>query len=366
VGGDAARDRGALGGGESRTGRAAMTIPVIDIAAARRGDARAKRAAAAAIDAAARGIGFFAVAGHGVHDALYREARDAALEFFALPIDEKQRVSRPSREESRGYAALGGEGLGRGFGGAAPHDLKESFAIGPVDRWPAAAMGEHAYPHYTPNVWPSRPAALRGAWERYYREQRRLADDLLRLLAIGLGVAEDTLVAFTDRCYSNLRAQHYPAVTAPPVPGQLRSGAHTDYGAITVLRGDAGVSGLEVQPVEGGWLPVRFDEDTCVINLGDQLAMWSNDVWRSTLHRVVVPDDEAARGAGRLTLGFFHMPNADATIACLPGCCGAERPARYPPVSAGWHKRLKFALSNGLDDVVAAAPESARRAVVSR
>ena len=343
-----------------------MTIPVVDLAAARRGDAGARRAAASAIDAAARGIGFFAVAGHGVPDALYREARDAARAFFALPHDEKLRVSRPSREESRGYAAVGGEGLGRGFGGAAPHDLKESFAIGPVDTGPAHAPGEHAYPHYTPNVWPERPSGLREAWERYYREQRRLADDLLRLLALGLGVPEDTLVAFTDRCYSNLRAQHYPPLEAPPVPGQLRSGAHTDYGAITVLRGDAGVSGLEVQPAEGGWLPVSFVDDTYVVNLGDQLAMWSNDLWRSTLHRVVVPDGEAARGAGRLTLGFFHMPNADATIACLPDCSGPDRPARYPPVSAGWHKRLKFALSNGLDDVVAAAPESARRAVVAR
>lgn len=343
-----------------------MTIPVIDLAAARRGDAGARRAAARAIDDAARGIGFFAVAGHGVPAALYRDACGAVLEFFALPPDEKLRVSRPTREESRGYSAMGGEGLGRGFGGAAPHDLKESFAIGPVDTWPASVLGEHAYPHYTPNVWPARPARLRETWERYYREQRRLADEVLRLLALGLGVAEDTLVAFTGRCYSNLRAQHYPPLPAPPVPGQLRAGEHTDYGAITVLRGDAGVSGLEVQTADGDWLPVTFVEDTCVINLGDQLAMWSNDLWRSTLHRVVVPDGEAARGTGRLTLGFFHMPDADATIACLPRCSGPDRPPRYPPVSAGWHKRLKFALSNGLADVVAAAPESARRAVVPR
>lgn len=343
-----------------------MTIPVVDLEAARRGDTRARRAAAAAIDRAARGVGFFVVAGHGVPAALYDEARGAALEFFAQPAADKLRVARPSREESRGYAAVGGEGLARGLGGEASYDLRESFAIGPVDRWPASVLGEHAYPHYTPNVWPERPARLRPVWERYYREQQRLADEILRLLALGLGAPEDTLVAFTDRCYSNLRAQHYPALTAPPAPGQLRAGAHTDYGAITLLRGDPGVSGLEVQSVGGDWLPVTFVEDTCVVNLGDQLAMWSNDVWRSTLHRVVVPDDEGARAVGRLTLGFFHMPNADATIACLPHCSGPDRPARYPPLSAGWHKRLKFALSNGLDDVVAAAPESARRAVTRR
>lgn len=344
----------------------AVTIPVIDLAAALRGDAGARRAAAGAIDRAARGIGFFAVAGHGVPAALEHDARAAVLEFFAQPLADKLRVSRPSPEESRGYAGIGGEGLARGLGGEAPHDLKESFAIGPVDSWPATVLGEHAYPHYTPNVWPERPARLRAVWERYYRAQWRLADEILELLALGLGVPEDTLVAFTDHCYSNLRAQYYPPLTDAPAPGQLRAGAHTDYGAITVLRGDAGVSGLEVQSVAGDWQAVTFVEDTYVINLGDQLAMWSNDVWRSTLHRVVVPDDEPSRTVGRLTLGFFHMPNADATIACLPHCSGPDRPARYPPLSAGWHKRLKFALSNGLADVVAAAPESARRAVMRR
>lgn len=341
-----------------------MSIPVIDIAAARRGDLQARRSAAHAIDRAARDIGFFTVAGHGVADALYREACDAVLEFFARPLDEKRRYGRPTREESRGYAAMGGEALGKSLGAQAPFDLKESFAIGPVDRWPDSVLGEYAYPHYTPNRWPEHPARLREVWERYYREQWRLADDILRLLALGLGAPEDCLVRLTDHCYSNLRAQYYPPVATPPAPGQLRAGDHTDYGAITVLRGDPSVSGLQVQTTDRAWLPVTFVADTFVVNLGDQLAMWSNDVWRSTLHRVVVPDDAAARAQGRLTLGFFHMPNADATIECLPQCSGPDRPRRYPPVSAGWHKRLKFAMANHLDDVVAMAPESARRAVV--
>ena len=340
-----------------------MTLPVIDIGTARRGDARARRAAAAQIDRAARETGFFAVSGHGFSTALYRDACEAVLEFFALPLQDKRRCSRPSREESRGYAAMGGESLAQSLGAVAPHDLKESFAIGPVDHWPASMLGEFAYPHYTPNVWPEHPARLQPVWERYYRESWRLADELLRLLALGLGAPEDSLVAHTGHCYSNLRAQHYPPVTGVPAPGQLRAGAHTDYGAITVLRGDPGVSGLEVETVDGAWMPVSFVEDTFVVNLGDQLAMWSNDVWRSTLHRVVVPDDATSRARGRLSLGFFHMPDADATIDCLPQCSSPERPRRYPPVSAGWHKRLKFALANGLADVVAAAPEEARRAI---
>jgi isopenicillin N synthase-like dioxygenase len=343
-----------------------MAIPIIDIAAARRGDTAAKRAAAVEIDRAAREIGFFAVSGHGFSDALYRDACASVLAFFDRPLEEKRLSARPSREESRGYAAMGGESLAKSLGAVAPHDLKETFAIGPVDTFPASLLGDFAYPHYTPNVWPAHPPGMRAIWERYYRESWRLADDILRLLALGLGAPERCLVDKTDHCYSNLRAQYYPPVGAAPAPGQLRAGAHTDYGAITVLRGDPGVSGLEVETAGGEWLPVSFVDDTFVINLGDQLAMWSNDVWRSTLHRVAVPDDAASRRTGRLSLGFFHMPNADASIECLPNCSGPERPAKYPALSAGWHKRLKFALANGLDDIVAAAPDEARRAIALR
>jgi isopenicillin N synthase-like dioxygenase len=343
----------------------ATALPLIDVSCVRGHDAGAKRAAASAIDAAARELGFLAVVGHGVPDSLFAAAMDKAREFFALPETAKRACARPSREESRGYAAMGGEALGKSLGAAAAYDLKETFAIGPIDIYAPEELGEHAYPHYTPNVWPAELPRLRPVWEAYYREMQRLADDLLRLLAIALDQPESMLVAKTGRCYSNLRAQHYPPLAVPPRPGQLRAGAHTDYGAVTVLRGEAHADGLQVEVAPGEWRDIVFPEGAYVVNLGDQLAMWSNDRWRSTLHRVAVPEDAGTRGRGRLSLGFFHMPDAAATIECLPNCASPERPARYPPVSAGWHKRLKFAMANGLDDVVASAPESARRAVAA-
>jgi isopenicillin N synthase-like dioxygenase len=341
-------------------------LPLIDISGVRGGDRAAKRRAAQALDDAAKEIGFLAIVGHGVDETLFVDAMDVSREFFALPEEAKRACARPSREESRGYAAMGGEALGKTLSGAAIHDLKETFAIGPIDEFPAVLLGDHAYPHYTPNVWPNAVPRMRRVWEAYYREMWRVADDLLRLLAIALDQPEAMLVDKTDHCYSNLRAQHYPPLAAPPAPGQLRAGAHTDYGAVTVLRGDAGAAGLQVESSPGVWRDVRFPKDAYVVNLGDQLAMWSNDRWRSTLHRVLVPTDEAARANGRLSLGFFHMPNADAVIECLPNCATQARPPRYPPISAGWHKRLKFAMANGLADIVAQAPESARRAVTLR
>ncbi len=343
----------------------AAALPLIDVSCVRGRDASAKRAAAAALDAAARELGFLAVVGHGVPENLFAAAMDEARAFFALPEPTKKACARPSREESRGYAAMGGEALGKSLGTEAAFDLKETFAIGPIDAYAPEDLGEHAYPHYTPNVWPAERPRLRTVWEAYYREMRRVADDLLRLLAIALDQPENMLVAKTGRCYSNLRAQHYPPLASAPKARQLRAGAHTDYGAVTVLRGEAHADGLQVEVASGEWRDIVFPEGAYVVNLGDQLAMWSNDRWRSTLHRVVVPVDADTRGRGRLSLGFFHMPDAAATIECLPNCATPERPPRYPPVSAGWHKRLKFAMANGLDDVVALAPESARRAVAA-
>lgn len=343
----------------------AANLPLIDVSCVRGSDAGAKRAAASALDAAARELGFLAVVGHGVPDRLFASAMDEARAFFALPETAKRACARPSREESRGYAAMGGEALGKSLGAEAAYDLKETFAIGPIDTYAPEELGEHAYPHYTPNVWPAELPRLRAVWEAYYRQMQRLADDLLRLLAIALDQPENMLVAKTGRCYSNLRAQHYPPLAAPPQTRQLRAGAHTDYGAVTVLRGETNADGLQVEVADGEWRDIVFPEGAYVVNLGDQLAMWSNDRWRSTLHRVAVPEDAATRGRGRLSLGFFHMPDAAATIECLPNCATPERPPRYPPISAGWHKRLKFAMANGLDDVVASAPESARRAVAA-
>jgi isopenicillin N synthase-like dioxygenase len=328
-------------------------IPVIDIAPVRAGDHGALRTVAAAIDRASREIGFFGVVGHGIPEAAFDACYDGALAFFDLPLEEKLRVKRPSPEESRGYNAVGAETLAYSLAATGLPDLKETFAIGPVDPVDARFSGAAAYPHYTPSVWPQRPVGLRPAWETYYRHARRLADEILAIFAIALDLPADWFADKTDNCYSMMRAQYYPGVDAAPEPGRLRAGAHTDYGALTVLRGDDAPGGLEVQRADGAWTGVTFPPGGYLVNLGDQLAMWSNDRWRSTLHRVVVPPTEAL-GTRRLSIGFFHMPNADAVIECLPNCSGPGNPPKYRPVTSGEHKRGKFARANRLTPVAGA------------
>jgi len=126
------------------------------------------------------------------------------------------------------------------------------------------------------------------------------------------------------------------------VPGQLRAGAHTDFGTMTILKPDAAPGGLQVRTPAGEWAPVKAPPGALVVNIGDMMARWTNDRWVSTLHRVVNPPPDAALGSERLSIGFFHQPNYDALVECLPSCRGAGEPPRYPAVRAGDHLHAQF------------------------
>lgn len=321
------------------------SVPVIGIAPFGSGEDRgaAERAAVVrAIDAACTDIGFFTIAGHGVPATLADRMLETSRAFFDLPAAEKQRVARPRPEQSRGYIALGAENLSYSRGDASTTDLKEFFAIGPVDvpDQPYYRRPE-AYPSFAPNLWPERPEELRGVWTEYYRTIEKLAARLMRLFALALGLHEEFFHDKTDRHISGIRANHYPEQVEPPAPGQIRAGAHTDYGAVTILLPE-NVPGLQVLNRQGAWVDVVAPPGTFVCNIGDLMQHWTNDRWVSTMHRVVNPPRAAAAGNRRLSIPFFHQPNYDALIECLPTCCGPDNPPRYEPVASGQHRLTKF------------------------
>jgi len=321
------------------------TVPVIDIAPfapGAHGPAAARDAVARAVDEACRDIGFFTIAGHGVPPALVDRMLETSRAFFDRPLEEKQRVARPRPEQSRGYIALGAENLSYSRGDASTTDLKEFFAIGPVDvpddeyhRRP------EAYPSFAPNLWPERPADLRAVWTEYYRTMEALAGRLMAIFARALDLPEDYFRRFIERHISGIRANHYPEQVEPPAPGQIRAGAHTDYGAVTILLPE-NVPGLQVLNRAGVWTDVVAPPGTFVCNIGDLMQHWTNDRWISTMHRVVNPPREAAAGNRRLSIPFFFQPNYDAVIECLPTCCGPDHPPRYEPVTSGRHRLTKF------------------------
>jgi len=307
-------------------------IPVVDLAAA---DAPER------LDAACRSIGFMSIVGHGVPGPVIDEMLAATDEFFALPLAEKLSLRSPSPGINRGYAAKGTEGLTYSLGvEGRPPDLFEAFNIGP-DRRPAGVRDDR--PEFAPNLWPERPAALRSALVAYFDAVAALARRLTTVMAGALGLEDDFFVDKTDHSTDTLRVNHYERAAGEPDPvaGQHRMGAHTDYGILTVLYADR-VPGLEIVGPDGEWHGVVPPDNAFLVNLGDLLAEWTNDRWRSTLHRVVPPPRGAQGAAIRRSIAFFHDGNHDALIECLPTCCSADNPPRYPTVVAGDHLMAKL------------------------
>ena len=313
-------------------------IPVIDLAPAHHGSADDRRRVARAIDDACREIGFFAITGHGVDDALVARLRGVAHEFFERPMAEKLAVRHPVAGTNRGYHPVGGEALSKANDAAAPPDLKEFFHVGPVD------VGDDPYYtsaegrlHFAPNIWPAQPAAFERAATEYYRAMSGLIRFLMRLAALALDVDEHFFDDKVDRSIGTMRLNYYPAQTAAPAPGQLRASAHTDYGGFTILSGEDVPGGLQVRTRGGDWIDVPTAPTRFVVNIGDLLMRWTNDRWLSSLHRVVNPPE--GDGRPRLSIAFFNHPNYDVTIESLP----SQGPARHTPVRSGDYRDLKYA-----------------------
>jgi isopenicillin N synthase-like dioxygenase len=336
-----------------------MSVPVIDVSGFRSPDLDQRKAVAAEVGRACNDIGFLIISGHGVPNDLIEDCYRSAKEFFALPLAEKTAVDRPAPDVVRGYSAVGGEGLSYSLDEPTPPDLKESFTIGPTEFDPANPYftGPQAGPHFVENVWPSKPADLKPVWTAYFRAMEKLAADLMRMFALSLDLPETYFDDKIDRHISMFRALQYPSQIAPPEPGQMRAGAHSDYGSLTILRQEAAPGGLQVQNKQGEWVDVPVIPGAFVVNIGDLMMQWTNDLWTSTMHRVVNPPRELASDSARISLVFFHQPNYDAMVGCLPGCATPERPAKYAPVTSGDHLTSKFVKQTTFGDGIASAAE---------
>jgi isopenicillin N synthase-like dioxygenase len=317
----------------------AETIPVIDLGPYFDGTAEGKRAVSRAVDAACRRLGFLVVSGHRVAPELIEAIRTVSFEYFDLPVAEKMSLRMPP-DRYRGYTPLMAENLAASLGEEAPPDLKESFSIGPVDTpLDAYHTGPAAGTFFAENFWPARPVGMREAYTRYYRAMEDLATQLMRIFALGLELPEDYFDDKVDRHISNFSVLHYPAQMETPKPGQLRAGAHTDYGSLTILQRDDAPGGLQVQGSDGGWFDVPDLPGTFVVNLGDLMQDWTAGRWRSTLHRVVNPGLGAGAARGRMSMAFFHQPNYDAVVEVLPSC---GTPVAAERITSGEHVLMKI------------------------
>lgn len=316
-----------------------ISIPVIDLAPALQGSEADRRAVAREIDRTCTEVGFFTIRGHGVPVQIIRNLRDRADVFFALPLTEKMRAAPADPATPRGYRAMGLESLSRANAVSTPFDLKEFYHIG-RERWPDEPyFTEGEGPRYfIANLWPDHPQGFAEAAEQYYSAMQRLAERMMALTALALGLPEAFFADKIDKHITAIRINYYPAQTEPPKPGQLRAGEHSDYGLLTILNGENVAGGLQVKTRGGTWIDVETQPDTFVVNIGDLLMRWTNDRWVSNVHRVANPPDEAAARSKRLSIAFFHHPNYDALVECI---APAGR-AKYPPVLSGRYRDEKY------------------------
>ena len=318
------------------------TFPVIDLAAFEQADEQGKRLIGREVDRICRASGFLAVKNHGIPEQVISNVWAQAHDFFDLPHAVKEQSRAPYPGYPYGYLGPGAEALAKSRGVDSPPDLKESFNGGPLSV-PADLIDREALNFcYAPTIWPEDPQGFRPGWEAYYAAVTDLAARIMRVFAVALDLREDYFQSFIGAPVSALRALNYPELDAPPPPGQLRAGAHTDYGSLTILLPQGGSKGLEIMTPEGVWREVPPVDGAFVINIGDLMARWTNDRWVSTLHRVVNVAPEDGGLARRQSLAFFHQPDWFASIETLPSCLAPGETPKYQPVLSGPYLMAKF------------------------
>ncbi len=324
-----------------------MRVEPIDLRPFRTGSDADRRRVADQFDQAARTSGFLAITGHGVDADLCAAMLDVTARFFDLPVAEKMAYFVEDRSANRGYAPEGSEALAYSLGEAdLPTDLFEAFNCGLE-----LSDEQLADPYYAarrdtlfaPNVWPAAPTAFRDTWLAYMQAVDQVANEVMSAAAVALGMPPEHFVTYLDKGPTVMRANNYQRRpgAGDPLPNQMRMGAHTDYGSITVLLADP-VPGLQICDDAGRWHDVVPTPGSFVVNVGDLLAEWSNDRWRSTMHRVVPPPPDADGAVRRRSVAWFQQPNWDASIECLPTCSDEANPPRYAPVTSGEHLMAKL------------------------
>ena len=300
-------------------------LPVIDLTGLASGDEAALNGIAREIGEACRSIGFFYVVNHGVPADLMRAAFAQSAAFFARPLAQKQALAIERVGGNRGYSGLRHEALDPKRGA----DLKEAFNIG-LDLAPDDPEIVARAPFRTLNAWPETPG-FKTTLLAYFEACSALAGAIHRAFARDLGLPLDFFRDKFDRPMATLRLLHYPASR-----GEIGAGEHSDYGNITLLATDE-VGGLEARTRAGAWIAAPPAPGAFIVNIGDCLMRWTNDIYVSTPHRVV-----NRSGKERYSIAFFFDPNPEARVEAIPSCLAPGEAARYAPILAADYLKMRL------------------------
>jgi isopenicillin N synthase-like dioxygenase len=302
---------------------AAGQIPVIDYGPYFAGNAGALERVAADVAYACENVGFFYASNHGVPKELIDRAFAASRRFHSLPLDQKLAVKL--NENNIGYLPINASVQGAStVHKATKPNQNESFFVSHDRRseHPDVVGGK---PLRGRNQWPSELPDIRADMMAYFEALGAMCDRMLPPFAVALGLPQDFFNPFfADEAHAVARFLHYPPqeTTEDNTFGQA---PHTDNSFMTVLARTE-VPGLAVRLPSGEWFAPPIIEGTFLINLGNIMRRWSNDRFLSTPHGVL---NES--GNDRYSIAYFHSPNPNAVIECVPTCVAAENPPRYAP-----------------------------------
>nr|XP_043618201.1 jasmonate-induced oxygenase 2-like [Erigeron canadensis] len=256
--------------------------------------------------------GFFQLVNHGVRKDLIDEALETWREFFHEPMEVKQKYANSPKTY---------EGFGSRVG---------------VEKGAILDWSDYYYVNNLPachTKWPAHPPSLRDVMEEYTKEFLRLGVALLKVLSINLGLKENSLGnAFGGDIRAALRATIYPKCPQPDLTLGLSS--HSDPGGLTFLLPDEQVPGLQIRK-DDQWVIVKDVPNAIIVNIGDQVQILSNAIYKSVEHRVVVnPNKE------RVSLAFFCNPKNDMLIEPLSELVTSKTPALYLPMTFEDYRRF--------------------------
>lgn len=298
-------------------------LPVIDLEPLRKGDRAAIKRVADQMGAAAREVGFFYVANHGVSQTMIENAYGAAEAFFAQPDDVKRKYYIGDSLNHRGYV---------------PFTEKGDYADEVNRNYEAFDLAldlPHDDPDYLagnlllgPNVWPD----LENFRERigaYYAAISSVGLSICAALELHLELPAGDLTRQMTKPISQLRLLHYVRARTTTQTKSVNMGAHTDYECLTLLHQRQ--KGLQVMTREDEWIDVPVKPEAFIINIGDMLEAWTNGAFRSTPHRVLNLSPE------RFSMPYFVAANYDTVIKPFPSLISSNNPPKYEGFKAGLH-----------------------------
>jgi len=261
-------------------------------------------------------IGFFMIKGHKFNPIVMNSLWNSTKDYFDQPSEIKSLI-KMTPTYPYGYETT--EILSQTFNNEKRvySDMKETFQV---------------CLNYSENKLPSTPKDIDKHITQYYNEMNILSGKILEIFALVLGLPRYYFKDKIDNHQSALRMLNYPHVNNYE-PAKIRCSAHSDYGILTILKQD-NTGGLQVLSIDDNWIDATPQEDCFVINIGDLFKRWTNDKWKSTIHRVINPTIKENVNNRRQSIAFFFNANPDALIKTFDSC-KINCISKYPDILAG-------------------------------